>query len=144
MGRLGQDITLSLLGDAARGGAAAGVRLAGSTLVLDRTLDPARLRAGLEITVLCNRTGRQGGQISFPVHIRTTSVNDQAPVWSSQVYSLNITEASPVGAQLIEVGLAPRSGALNCTVPQVSAEDGDKPGPHSLVRYSVLPGPHAQ
>lgn len=64
----------------------------------------------------------------IPVNIRVTDANDNSPVFINAPYVLNISEVTVVGTRVLQ---------------GVHAIDNDQQGPFSSVRYSVLPGPHA-
>ena len=126
-GNVGRDIQLSLQTSSAQPPVSLHTEAGVATLRLEASLDRERLGRdrGLEVTVVCERLG--GGQeevFTLPVTIRVTDVNDNAPVFVSGPYVVNMSEAAPPGSLVAEV----------------VAVDTDQQGPFSMVHYSVVAG----
>ena len=124
---MGRDIRLSLQTSSAPPPVSLHTEAGVATLRLEASLDRERLGRdrGVEVTVVCERLG--GGQeevFTLPVTIRVTDVNDNAPVFVSGPYVVNMSEAAPPGSLVAEV----------------VAVDTDQQGPFSMVQYSVVAG----
>ena len=127
-GNVGRDIQLSLQTSSAQPPVSLHTEAGVATLRLEASLDRERLGRdrGLEVTVVCERLGGSGQEEVFtlPVTIRVTDVNDNAPVFVSGPYVVNMSEAAPPGSLVAEV----------------VAVDTDQQGPFSMVHYSVVAG----
>ena len=129
-GNVGRDIQLSLQTSSAQPPVSLHTEAGVATLRLEASLDRERLGRdrGLEVTVVCERLGGSGGGqeevFTLPVTIRVTDVNDNAPVFVSGPYVVNMSEAAPPGSLVAEV----------------VAVDTDQQGPFSMVHYSVVAG----
>ena len=73
-----------------------------------------------QVTVVCERLGgREDDVFSFPISIRVTDVNDNAPKFVSGPYHVTLSESLPLGSVVVEV----------------MAVDQDQQGPFSMVEY---------
>ena len=124
---MGRDIQLSLQTSSAQPPVSLHTEAGVATLRLEASLDRERLGRdrGLEVTVVCERLGGSQEEVfTLPVTIRVTDVNDNAPVFVSGPYVVNMSEAAPPGSLVAEV----------------VAVDTDQQGPFSMVHYSVVAG----
>ncbi|CAH2069176.1 unnamed protein product, partial [Iphiclides podalirius] len=98
-------------------------------LTLERALDREEREgpSSLYVNVRCERRRTADPGFLVPVSVRVWDVNDNAPQWLGAPFLARVSELAPAGARVLA---AP-------------AADADQPGPHAAVRYSVLPGPHA-
>ncbi|XP_048481685.1 protocadherin-16 [Plutella xylostella] len=143
--------TLSVNGDASVNGditlrlqernAAVALAPHSKNLTLTRALDrEERLGpSSVYVNVRCDRRRTTDPSFVIPVSVRVWDVNDNAPAWQwaggaggagggAGGYRARVSELTAVGARL---AAAP-------------ARDDDQPGPHSVVHYSVLPGPYQE
>ncbi|KAJ8940022.1 hypothetical protein NQ314_010853, partial [Rhamnusium bicolor] len=99
-------------------------------LTLRRPLDKEGIDgpSSVFINLICERLHTLDPGFVIPVNIRVTDANDNSPMFINAPYVLNISEVTVVGTRVLQ---------------GVHAIDNDQQGPFSSVRYSVLPGPHA-
>ncbi|XP_049822216.1 protocadherin Fat 3 isoform X2 [Aethina tumida] len=99
-------------------------------ITLRRQLDKEGIDgpSSVYINLICERLHTVDPGFVIPVNIRVTDANDNSPVFINAPYVLNISEVTVVGTRVLQ---------------GVHAIDNDQQGPFSSVRYSVLPGPHA-
>lgn len=99
-------------------------------LTLRRKLDKEGIQgpSSVFVSLICERLLTLDPGFVIPINIRVTDANDNAPEFVNAPYVLNISEVTVVGTRVLQ---------------GVHAVDADQQGPFSTVRYSVLPGPHA-
>lgn len=80
------------------------------------------------INLICERLHTLDPGFVIPINIRVSDANDNAPVFVNAPYELNISEVTVVGTRVLQ---------------GVHAIDADQQGPYSSIKYSILPGRHA-
>lgn len=99
-------------------------------LTLRRKLDKEGVDgpSSVFVNLICERLLTLDPGFVIPINIRVTDANDNAPKFVNAPYVLNISEVTVVGTRVLQ---------------GVQAVDADQQGPFSTVKYSVLPGAHA-
>ncbi|XP_043245021.1 protocadherin Fat 3-like isoform X2 [Amphibalanus amphitrite] len=85
--------------------------------------------SSVAVSVICERKGTTDPSIVIPVNIRVQDVNDNAPRFIGDPYTLNISEVTVPGTVVLQ---------------GIKAVDADQQGPFSTVHYSVIEGNYAE
>ncbi|CAL2048968.1 unnamed protein product [Caenorhabditis brenneri] len=99
-------------------------------LILKKGLDRDEGVGKFEAVVECRSSNLDAdfSQLNISVFVTVKDINDNAPVFDSAEYFVDIKEELPTGTIVFT---------------DFEATDNDQPGPNSFVQYSIVPGPHA-
>ncbi|CAB3401207.1 unnamed protein product [Caenorhabditis bovis] len=99
-------------------------------LVLKKPLDRDEGVGKFEAVVECKSSNLDAdfSQLNISVFVTVKDVNDNAPVFDSPEYNVDIKEELPTGTIVFT---------------DFEATDNDQPGPNSFIQYSIVPGPHS-
>ncbi|CAI2357812.1 unnamed protein product [Caenorhabditis sp. 36 PRJEB53466] len=106
------------------------VKAGSHDLILKKGLDRDEGVGKFEAVVECRSSNLDAdfSQLNISVFVTVKDVNDNAPVFDSAEYFVDIKEELPTGTIVFT---------------DFEATDNDQPGPNSFVQYSIVPGPHA-
>ncbi|CAP34114.1 Protein CBR-CDH-9 [Caenorhabditis briggsae] len=99
-------------------------------LILKKGLDRDEGVGKFEAVVECRSSNLDAdfSQLNISVFVTVKDINDNAPVFDSAEYFVEIKEELPTGTIVFT---------------DFEATDNDQPGPNSFVQYSIVPGPHS-
>ncbi|CAI5455132.1 unnamed protein product [Caenorhabditis angaria] len=99
-------------------------------LVLKKSLDRDEGLGKFEAVVECRSSNLEAefSQLNISVFVTVKDINDNAPIFDSPEYFVDIKEELPIGTIVFT---------------DFEATDNDQPGPNSFVQYSIVAGQHA-
>ncbi|CAD8145072.1 Cadherin domain-containing protein [Caenorhabditis elegans] len=99
-------------------------------LILKKTLDRDEGVGKFEAVVECRSSNLDTdfSQLNISVFVTVKDINDNAPVFDSAEYFVDIKEELPTGTIVFT---------------DFEATDNDQPGPNSFVQYTIVAGPHS-